>query len=172
MADDDPDRLAGSSCTATLDHVARTLTFEHRGMFRSKPQKASPVIVPLREIVSVEYDFGTITGWFRISRRGYEPWSGGVASDPHGLNCAVDPAAFAQRVQAAVGIEPPAPDSAEQPSGNSNTDDAVDQGAPETEDTPKPSGKVTKAVDGFSISSAVSTASSRLHLIVTDAHGF
>ena len=146
MADEDPDRLAGSSCTATLDHVARTLTFEHRGMFRSKPQKASPVIVPLSEIVSVDYDFGLITGWFRISRRGHEPWSGGVASDPHGLNCAVDPTAFAQRVQAAVGIEPPPPDSAETPAGDTGV--VADQSGPDTEVAPNPSGKVTKAVDG------------------------
>jgi hypothetical protein len=37
-------------------------------MFRSKPQKASPVIVPLSEIVSVDYDFGMITGWFHVCR--------------------------------------------------------------------------------------------------------
>jgi hypothetical protein len=58
MADDDPNRLKGSSCTASLDYGARTLTFEHRGMFRPKPQKASPVIVPFDEITSVEYDWG------------------------------------------------------------------------------------------------------------------
>lgn len=50
----------------------------------------------------------TITGWFRISRHGHEPWSGGVAIDPHGLNCAVDPSDFAQRVRAAVGVTPAA----------------------------------------------------------------
>jgi hypothetical protein len=31
MADDDPNRLKGISCTATLDYAAQTLTFEHRG---------------------------------------------------------------------------------------------------------------------------------------------
>jgi hypothetical protein len=31
IADDDPNRLKGSSCTATLDYATRTLTFEHRG---------------------------------------------------------------------------------------------------------------------------------------------
>jgi dienelactone hydrolase len=67
-------------------------------MFRSKPQKASPVIVPLSEI---------------------------------------------------VGIDPPAPDSAEQPAGDSDTDAVGDHVAPDTEGAPKPSGKVTKAVDGF-----------------------
>jgi len=35
MADDDPNRLKGSSCIATLDYAARTLTFVHRGLFRS-----------------------------------------------------------------------------------------------------------------------------------------
>jgi hypothetical protein len=34
--------------------VARTLTFEHRGLFRFKPQKASPVIVQLSEIVGID----------------------------------------------------------------------------------------------------------------------
>jgi hypothetical protein len=146
MADDDPDRLAGSSCTATIDWAARTLTFEHRGWFRSKPQKASPVIVPFDEIVAVESDFGTITGWFRISRRDHEPWKGGVASDPHGLNCAVDPTAFAQRVQAAAGIEPPVPDPVE----DVDTDAGLDERAPggETETAPKPDSKAVKAVDG------------------------
>jgi hypothetical protein len=67
-------------------------------MFRSKPQKASPVIVPLSEI---------------------------------------------------VGIDPPAPDSAEQPAGDSDTDAVGDHVAPDTEVAPKPSGKVTTAVDGF-----------------------
>jgi hypothetical protein len=156
---------------ASLDHVARTLTFEHRGMFRSKPQKASPVIVPLREIVSVEYDFGTITGWFRISRRGYEPWSGGVASDPHGLNCAVDPAAFAQWDQAAVGIEPPAPDSAEQPSGTSDIAPQSTSALLKPKTRRSPPERLRRPSTAFSISSAVSTASSRQHLIVTDAHG-
>jgi hypothetical protein len=103
-------------------------------------RKASPVIVPLSEIVSVDYDFGMITGSFRISRRGHAPWSGGVASDP---------TAFAQRVQAAVGIDPPAPDSAEQSAVDTDTDAVCDQGAPDTEGAQKPSGKVTKAVDGF-----------------------
>ncbi len=83
MADDDPNRLKGISCTATLDYAAQTLTFEHRGMFRSKAQKASPVIVPFDEIASVEHE----GKWLRITRRGHEPWEGGVASDPHGLNC-------------------------------------------------------------------------------------
>jgi hypothetical protein len=53
----DPNRLKASSCIATLDYAARTLTFVHRGMFRSKPQKASPVIVPFDEITSVDYDW-------------------------------------------------------------------------------------------------------------------
>jgi hypothetical protein len=85
-----------------------------------------------------------MTGWFRISRRGHEPWKGGVASDPHGLNCAVDPTAFAQRVQAAAGIEQPATDSvveagaaAEEPTPDGDTNAA-----------PKEDGKVVKAVDG------------------------
>jgi hypothetical protein len=68
----------GLSCTATLDYATRTLTFEHRGWFLSKAQKASPVIVPFDEIASVEYE----RKWFRITRRGHEPWKGGVASDP------------------------------------------------------------------------------------------
>lgn len=85
----------------------------------------------------------------RISRRGHDPWKGGVASDPRGLNCAVDPTAFAQRVQAAVGIKPPAPDSAEQQAGDSATDAALEQSDPDTGVEPKPDGKVTKAVDGF-----------------------
>jgi hypothetical protein len=143
MADDDPNQLKGSSCTATLDLAARTLTFDHRGWFRSKPQKASPVVVPLDEITGVEYDFGVITGWFRISRRGHEPWTGGVASDPHGLNSPVDPTDFAKRVQAAVGLdsrtlvsEAPEPEPAPEP-----TEDAKDH-------EPEKPGAVTKAVDG------------------------
>jgi hypothetical protein len=103
------------------------------------------VIVPFDEITSVEYE----RKWFRISRRGHEPWKGGVASDLHGLNCSIDPTAFAQRVQAAVGIESPAPDSAEQPAG-----DAAATAEPDTKHDaasqaePKPDGNVTKAVDG------------------------
>ena len=58
-----------------------------------------------------------------------------------------------------VGIDPPAPDSAEQPAGDSDTDAVGDHVAPDTEVAPKPSGKVTTA---FSIFLAVSTASSRL----------
>jgi hypothetical protein len=145
MADNDPDCLKGSSCTATLDWAARTLTFEHRGWFRSKPQKASPVIVPFNEIAGVESEWGTITGWFRISRHGHEPWKGGVASDPHGLNCAVDPTEFAMRVQQAVGIDPSEPVAAEPV-------EAPVQSAPADDDAanvePKPDGKVVKAVDG------------------------
>jgi hypothetical protein len=38
---------------------------------------------------------------------------------------------------------------AEQPAADTDTDAAVDQGAPDTEVAPKSSGKVTKAVDGF-----------------------
>jgi hypothetical protein len=146
MADDDPDRLKGSSCTATIDWTARTLTFEHRGWFRSKPQKASPVVVPFDEIVAVESDFGTITGWFRILRRGYEPWKGGVASDPHGLNCAVDPTTFAQRVQAAAGVEQPLPDSVAEADTESTPEEATP--AADSEAEPKPDGKVVKSVDG------------------------
>jgi hypothetical protein len=102
MADDDPDRLSGSSCTATIDWAARTLTFDHRG-------------------------------WFRISRRDHEPWTGGVASDPHGMNCAVDPTEFANRVRTAAGIASAAPD----------PEPAVEQEVPKQED-----GEVVKAVDG------------------------
>jgi hypothetical protein len=142
MADDDPDRLKGSSCTATIDWAARTLTFEHRGWFLSKPQKASPVIVPFDEIVAVESDY-KFTGWFRISRRDHEPWKGGVASDPHGLNCAVDPTAFAHRVQAAAGIEQPATASAGEAEVSEEPTVDVD-----TDAAPKPDGKVVKAVDG------------------------
>ncbi len=143
MADDDPNQLKGSSCTATLDRAARTLTFDHRGWFRSKPQKASPVVVRLDEITAVEYDFGTLTGWFRISRRGHEPWKGGVASDPHGLNCPVDPTDFAKRVQAEVGLgeQTPGPGAAEP------EPPAAVGSAPEDQAQEKP-GAVTKAVDG------------------------
>jgi len=59
------------------------------------------------------------------------------------------PTAFAKRVQAAVGIVPPAPDSAEQSAADTDADAAGDQGTPDAEGAPKPSGKVTKAVDGF-----------------------
>jgi hypothetical protein len=118
-------------------------------MFRSKPQKASPVIVPFDEITSVEWDFGKITGWFRIARRGHEPWKGGVASDPHGLNCAVDPTAFAQRVQQVVGIHRPTTDSAEPPTGDAGTTAEPDaKRDADGQAEPKPDGKVTKAVDG------------------------
>ena len=119
---------------ATIDWSARTLTFEHRGWFLSKAQKVSPIVVPFDEIVGVEYDCRTTGGWFRISRRGHEPWEKSVASDPHGLNAPVDPTAFAQRVLAAAGIDESALD--EQAS------DAKDA-EPKQED-----GKVVKAVDG------------------------
>lgn len=142
MADDDPNGLKGISCTATLDYVAQTLTFEHRGMFRSKAQKASPVIVPFDEIASVEYE----RKWFRITRRGDEPWKGGVASDPHGLNCSVDPTAFAERVRAAAGVVQPTTDSAEPPTGDKAEPDAEQDAYGQAE--PKPDGKAVKAVDG------------------------
>jgi hypothetical protein len=142
--DDDPNRLKGISCTATLDYAARTLTFDHRGMFRSKAQKASPVIVPFDEIASVEHE----GKWLRITRRGHEPWKGGVSSDPHGMNCYVDTTEFAQRVQQAVGIQPTL-DSAERVTGDA--DAAAEPSAERDADgqvEPKPDGKVVKAVDG------------------------
>ena len=145
MADDDPDRLKGSSCTATIDWAARTLTFEHRGWFLSKPQKASPVIVPFDEIVAVDSDF-KFTGWFRISRRDHEPWLDGVASDPHGMNCAVDPTAFAHRVKAAAGIEQPVFDSVSEADTNAAPELPIPDG--DTKVAPKQDGKVVKAVDG------------------------
>jgi len=145
MADDDPDRLVGSSCTATLDAAARTLTFEHRGWFLSKPQKASPVIVPFDEIVAVESDY-KFTGWFRITRRDHEPWKDGVASDPHGMNCAVDPTAFAHRVKAAAGIEQPAFHSVSEADTSAVPELPTPDG--DAKVAPKQDGKVVKAVDG------------------------
>ena len=57
MAEPDPDRLDGASCTATLDEAAQTLTFEHRGWGASAEQKArSALVVPLGAIGSVEYE--------------------------------------------------------------------------------------------------------------------
>ncbi len=144
MADDGPDRLKGSSCTATIDWSARTLTFEHRGWFLSKAQKASPIVVPFDEIVGVEYDCRTTGGWFRISRRGHEPWEKSVASDLHGLNAPVDPTAFAQRVPAAAGIDESAPAS------GADTGSALDDQAPDAKvaEPKQEDGKVVKAVDG------------------------
>lgn len=144
MADDDPDRLKGSSCTATIDWSARTLTFEHRGWVLSKAQKASPIIVPFDEIVGVEYDRRNTGGWFRISRRGHEPWEKSVASDPHGLNAPVDPTRFALRVRAAAGIEESAPES------DADGGSALDERAPDAKEaeTKQEDGKVVKAVDG------------------------
>jgi hypothetical protein len=144
MADEDPDRLKGISCTATLDGAARTLTFEHRGMFRSKEQKASPVIVPFDEIASVDYE----RKWFRITRRGHEPWKGGVASDPRGLNCSVDPTAFGERVKQVVGVQQPIADSGEQPTTDPATTEPGGELDADGQTAPKPDGKVTKAVDG------------------------
>jgi len=96
--------LKATSCAITLDQVARTLTFDHRGRLRSKEQKKSPIVVPFDEIIAVESDFGVLTGWFRIRRRGHEPWKDGIATDPHGANCPCDPTEFAERVRAAVGL--------------------------------------------------------------------
>jgi hypothetical protein len=113
------------------------------------------VIVPFDEIASVEYE----RKWFRITRRGHEPWKGGVASDPHGLNCAVDPTPFAQRVQQVVGIHQPTTDSAEQPTGHAGTTAEPDaEHDADGQAEPKPDGKVTKAVDGVLDFSADSTS--------------
>jgi|GEM_PF-3046475 len=132
MADDNPNQLKGSACTVTLDPDARTLTFEHRGWFLSKAQKKSPIVVPFDEITAVESDFGIITGWFRIQRKGYAPWQDGVATDPHGLNCPCDPTEFAQRVRAAVGLpDAPAPEPVEQPPEPPEAEAAPEGGEPE-----------------------------------------
>jgi hypothetical protein len=73
----------------------------------------------------------------------------GATSDPHGLNCSIDPMAFAQRVQSAVGIESPAPDSAEPPAGEADATAEPDtKHDAEGQAESKPDGKVTKAVDG------------------------
>lgn len=108
MAETDPDRFEGASCTASLEAEAQTLTFEHRGFGASAQQKAlSPLVVPLGAIDEVEWHWGRFTGWFRIVLRGQNPWSGSKHSDPHGLTCGEDPAIFAQRVRDAVALATP-----------------------------------------------------------------
>jgi hypothetical protein len=109
MAEPDPDVLEGASCTATLDEVAQTLTFEHRGWGASHEQKArSPLVVPLGAIGSVEYERKRFNSWFRVLPRGHEEWLDSMHSDPHALTCGVDPTEFAERVKAAVSKAAPA----------------------------------------------------------------
>lgn len=99
----DPDRLEGMSSSATLDHRAQTLTFEHYGSISTAQQKAmSPLVIPLGAIAAVECRPGRSTNWFWVVRRGHEAWRKGVSSDPCGVVCAVDPSAFAERVRAAA----------------------------------------------------------------------
>ena len=120
MADNDPLRLEGASCTATLDLTAQTLTFEHRGFGAFAEQKAlSPVVVPLGAISAVEFTRGRFTSWFYVALRDQPPWLHGVAKNPHGLTCGVDPTPFAEAVKAAAGsvtpLEPGAWEPAEAP---------------------------------------------------------
>ncbi|CAN5756990.1 hypothetical protein BH10ACT9_BH10ACT9_01860 [soil metagenome] len=122
MADSDADRFEGASCTATLDTVAQTLTFEHRGWGASREQKAlSPLVVPLGAIGAVEYRKHWVNGYFRIVRRGQQPWLHSIHSDPHALTCAEDPTEFAERVRDAVAAVEPL------------TEDQVEDGLPDFE---------------------------------------
>jgi hypothetical protein len=92
------------SSSASLDHRAQTLTFEHHGSICTAQQKAvSPLVIPLGAIAVVECRPGRSTNWFWVVRRGHEPWRKGVSSDPCGVVCGVDPTAFAERVRAAAG---------------------------------------------------------------------
>lgn len=122
MADSDADSFEGASCTATLDTAAQTLTFEHRGWGATREQKAlSPLVVPLGAIGAVEFEKHWFNGYFRIVRRGQQPWLHSIHSDPHALTCAEDPTAFALRVRAAVEAAAPL------------TVDEVDEGLPDFE---------------------------------------
>jgi hypothetical protein len=108
MADNDPLRFKGASCTATLDLTAQTLTFEHSGFGAFAEQKAlSPVVVPLGAISTVEFKRGRFSSWFYVTLRDQPPWLHGVSKDPHGLTCGVDPTPFAEAVQTAVGSVAP-----------------------------------------------------------------
>src|ERR1700712_2469746 len=67
MAEKDPNRLKGSSCTATLDLEAKTLTFEHWGFGSSAELKSlSPVVVPLGAIRSVEFEKRWYGSWLYV----------------------------------------------------------------------------------------------------------
>jgi hypothetical protein len=108
MAEKDPNRLKGSSCTATLDLEAKTLTFEHWGFGSSAELKSlSPVVVPLGAIRSLEFEKRWYGSWLYVALRGQQPWLHGVRLDPHGLTCGDDPTPFAEAVRAAVAsVEP------------------------------------------------------------------
>lgn len=141
MADSEPDRFEGASCTATLDTVAQTLTFEHRGWGATKEQKLlSPLVVPLGAIGAVEFEQHWFNGYFRIVRRGQQPWLHSVHADPHALTCAEDPTAFALRVRAAAAAAKPM------------TDGEVEEGLPDFEaaedqaNEPTTGGRVAGAV--------------------------
>jgi hypothetical protein len=112
MAEKDPNRLKGASCTATLDVGAKTLTFEHRGFGSSAEQKSlSPVVVPLGAIGSVEFEKRWYGSWLYVALRGQQPRLHGVRTDPHGLTCGDDPTPFVEGVRAAVAsVEPLAED--------------------------------------------------------------
>jgi hypothetical protein len=105
MADSNPDRITGPGCAAALDTAAQTLTFEHRGWFRSKAQKASPIVVPLSEIAAIEYKSHGISTWVRIVRRGQKRWTDVVENDPHAVTTYNDPRAFAERVRLAARLD-------------------------------------------------------------------
>jgi hypothetical protein len=122
MADSAADSFEGASCTATLDTVAQTLTFDHRGWGATREQKAlSPLVVPLGAIGAVEFEKHWFNGYFQIVRRGQQPWLHRVHSDPHALTCAQDPTAFALRVREAVAAAAPL------------TEDHVEEGLPDFE---------------------------------------
>jgi hypothetical protein len=108
MAEKDPNRLKGASCTATLDVDAKTLTFEHWGFGSSAEQKSlSPAVVPLGAISSVEFEKRWYGSWLYVALRGQQPWLHGVRTNPHGLTCGDDPTPFAEALRAAVSsVEP------------------------------------------------------------------
>jgi hypothetical protein len=109
VAEHDPDRLDGASCTVRLDTVAQTLTFEHRGWGATTEQRArSPLVVPLGAIASVEHGRKRFHSWFHVLLNGVSAWDAGPATDPLGLVCSDDPTEFADRVKSAMSSAKPA----------------------------------------------------------------
>lgn len=103
MPDDLPDRLEGAASSATLDHQAQTLVFEHFGsVCTAKQQALSPLVIQLGSIAEVKCRPGRSTNWFWVVPRGQKPWRDGVWCDPHGVVCGIDPTDFAERVKLAV----------------------------------------------------------------------
>lgn len=120
MTDDQLDRLDGTSCVATLDHRAQTLTFNHHGAVSTDEQRAlSPLVVPLGAIASVECRPGHSTHWFWVVRRGHRPPRKGVPADPCGVVSTTDPRDFADRVRAAVARATPIEAPPDEPPGAS-----------------------------------------------------